>query len=47
MKKFAIVIALILCAAAAQAGTIMDIQTGVYAEDTLVTVENALVTGVR
>jgi len=46
MKKFAIVIALILCAAAAQAGTIMDIQTGTYAEGALVTIENALVTGV-
>ncbi len=47
MKKFAIVIALILCAAAAQAGTIMDIQMGVYADGDLVTVENAIVTAVR
>ena len=46
MRKFVIVLSLVLMAAAAQAGIISDIQQGLVPEDTLVQIENATVTGV-
>ncbi|HPF34211.1 MAG TPA: hypothetical protein P5571_01390 [Candidatus Krumholzibacteria bacterium] len=46
MKQLVIVSLGILVAGAAAAGTIIDIQTGVYAEGTAVTVNEAVVTGV-
>jgi hypothetical protein len=46
MKKFVIVMVM-LCAGSAFAGAIYDVQTGVYALDAEVTIEDAVVTGVR
>jgi len=46
MKRITIALLLILGCVAAQAGVIVDIQTGLVPEDTHVVVENAVVTGV-
>ncbi len=46
MKTMLTILALLI-ATTAFAGPIIDIQTGVYAENTVVTVNNAVVTGVR